>query len=65
MKYLGDGLYFEDDGYQVRLSTDRGGHTCEVFLDSTTLFAFFQRLEQSRGLKIKVERATHGETESD
>lgn len=38
--YLGDGLYASFDGYQIRLYTERGNGTHEVFLDSSTLVAF-------------------------
>lgn len=38
--YLGDGLYAAFDGYQVRLYTERGNGTHEVFLDDATLVKF-------------------------
>jgi hypothetical protein len=39
--YLGDGLYAEFDGYQVRLWASDGVRcTNEVFLDGTTMTTF-------------------------
>ena len=38
--YLGDGLYASYDGFQIRLYTERGNGTHEVFLDDRTLTAF-------------------------
>ena len=38
--YLGDGLYASHDGFQIRLYTERGNGTHEVFLDDSTLAAF-------------------------
>ena len=38
--YLGDGLYASWDGYQIRLYTERGDGTHEVFLDDATLAQF-------------------------
>jgi hypothetical protein len=53
-QYLGDGLYFEDDGYQVRLFCDRYSYTHEVYLDGPTLQQFFRVLGQSRELQFKI-----------
>ena len=52
--YLGDGLYGEDDGFQVRLFTERSEGVHEVYLDPHTLDSFFQWLERSRGIEIKI-----------
>lgn len=49
--YLGDGLYAEDDGYQVRLFTQEGN---EVFLDGSVLEALLKFIEKSRHVEIKV-----------
>ena len=38
--YLGDGLFADFDGWQIRLYTDRNGITHEVFLDFETGRAF-------------------------
>lgn len=38
--YLGDGLYASFDGYQIRIYTERGNGTHEVFLDDRVLEAF-------------------------
>lgn len=38
--YLGDGLYAESDGYQIRLYTDSMFEDDQVFLDPEVLTAF-------------------------
>ena len=43
-RYLGDGLYAEYDGHQIRLFTPQGE---EVFLDTST---FWDLLEYASGL---------------
>ena len=45
-EYLADGLYVEIDHGMIRLFTDRGGITHEVFLDHTTLQAFFNYIRK-------------------
>lgn len=44
--YLGDGLYFDYDGFQIRLWTDRMGYVHEVFLDDQTLKVFLLKIKQ-------------------
>jgi len=62
--YLGDGLYMEDDGYQISLHASNGMHdTNVVYLDTSTLQIFFKRIEQSRGLRITVEKQEDTENE--
>lgn len=51
-EYLGDGLYFEDHGFQLRLFTQHGN---EVFLDDSTLSCFFIHLQKAKNVKIKIE----------
>jgi hypothetical protein len=49
VEYLGDGLYAEYDGEQVRLFASDGDTTTnEVFLDSATLRAFLHFIEAVR-----------------
>lgn len=52
--YLGDGLYAEDQGFQFRLFTTEGFARDQVFLDNSTVDAFFRFIEKSRGVKITV-----------
>jgi hypothetical protein len=50
--YLGDGLYAEDEGHQIRLFCERENGTHEVFVgDLHLLFAF---IEKMRGVTITV-----------
>lgn len=45
--YLGDGLYYSYDGYQVRLFTHNGLYSeHEVFLESAVLDNFLRVIEQ-------------------
>lgn len=44
-QYLGDGLYVDYDGYQIRLWTEREHGIHEVFLDRTTLGSLMNYLE--------------------
>lgn len=45
--YLGDGLYAEFDGWQVRLYAHSGvSHTNEVFLEPDVLVSFLRYVEQ-------------------
>jgi hypothetical protein len=55
-KYLGDGAYVDDEGFQIRLWTDRSDGVHEVYLDSDALLTLFQFLERSRGLTIEVRK---------
>lgn len=59
--YLGDGLYAEEDGSEIRLFTNYGvGTAMEVFLDHPTLDAFFRFVERS---SMKVEQTTDTKVE--
>lgn len=60
-QYLGDGLFFDDDGEQVRLYTQRHYEVHEVFLDDRVLTAFLRALEKSRGLKLEFRTLTEDE----
>jgi hypothetical protein len=53
--YLGDGLYASFDGYQIRLYTERGDGTHEVFLDDRTL-AQFERFVADLRKRTKGQR---------
>lgn len=49
-EYLGDGLYAEFDGWQIRLFAHNGiSHTNEVFLEPSVLAAFFRYVEKLKG----------------
>lgn len=53
--YLGDGLYAEDDGFQIGVYANNGiADYSEVFFDPEVLDSFFIFIEKSRGLKITV-----------
>lgn len=55
-KYLGDGVYFEDHGFQIRLTTENGlGIQNEIFLDDSTFRALCLRIEESRRVKIDIQ----------
>jgi hypothetical protein len=57
--YLGDGLYVNDDGFQIGLFAPRGlGDVHEVYLEDSVLAAFFDFIRRSRGLNITVTRST-------
>jgi hypothetical protein len=60
--YLGDGLYAQDDGFQITLSTDRCGDEHFVCLDGPTLMAFIQFLQRSRSVNIKITKVESEET---
>lgn len=47
--YLGDGLYYSFDGYQVRLFTYNGIYSDnEVFLEPSVISALLQELKKNR-----------------
>lgn len=50
--YLADGVYADDDGCHVILTTD--GNT--IYLDTQVLSELFSYIEKARGVKIAVER---------
>lgn len=53
--YLGDGLYVQSNGYQIRLFTDRGAEGVhEVFLGISELSSFMRFLGCPKELIIKV-----------
>lgn len=56
--YLGDGLYFHYDGFQVWLTTLEG---MEVALEPNVLQEFFRALEGVYGCKIEVKKDSQGE----
>ena len=45
-EYLGDGLYVEDLGYQIRLHTERDGRVHEVYLDDHVLNNFLDYMKK-------------------
>lgn len=47
-RHLGDGLYAEYDGYQIKLWADRDGMRHEVYLDSGTALSFLEYVEVLR-----------------
>jgi hypothetical protein len=54
-RYLGDGLYASDEGFQFRLWASNGRETTnEVYLEDGALQGFFRFIEDTRGVKIKV-----------
>lgn len=60
-QYLGDGLFFEDDGYQIRLFTQRQFEVHEVFLDDRVLTTLLRAIEKSRDLKLEFRPLTEDE----
>ena len=54
--YIGDGVYAEYDGFQYRLSTDRGAETHEIFLDHQVLRQFFDYIEYAQNCTITLKR---------
>ena len=44
--YLGDGAYAEHEGVQVRLFTQRGGETVEIYLDPGALQLLVNAMRQ-------------------
>ena len=49
-EYLGDGLYAEYDGWQIRLYAHNGvSHTNEVFLEPDVLAAFQRYVTKLKG----------------
>lgn len=61
--YIGDGLYFSDDGYQIELKTKRMDYEHVVYMDSSVLRNFIMCVEKTRKLKITVERQEETESE--
>jgi hypothetical protein len=52
-EYLGDGLYAEFDGWQIRLYAHNGIHaTHQVFLEPETLAAFLRYIEKLKGATL-------------
>lgn len=52
-EYLGDGLYAEFDGWQIRLFAHNGiSHTNEVFLEPSVLTAFERYVANLKGRPI-------------
>ncbi len=56
-EYLGDGLYFKDDGWMITLYTTREfGQVHEVCLEPSVMENFFSMLEKSRNLKMEIKK---------
>lgn len=53
-RYLGDGLYASDDGYNIHLRAPRDGGDHYVSLEPEVLESFFHFVEKMRGVKITV-----------
>jgi hypothetical protein len=47
--YLGDGLYAEFDGFQIRLWCDRGDSIHEVYLEPDVVAEFLRYIERLKG----------------
>jgi hypothetical protein len=46
-RYLGDGVYIEFDGYQIKLTTSDGIHdTNTIYLEDQVLAAFLQYVKE-------------------
>lgn len=59
--YLGDGLYVEDRGYMIELTTHRAEEGLHwVALEDEVLQAFIDFVGKTRGLKITVEKLEPG-----
>lgn len=56
--YLGDALYADFDGYQIRLYTKNNGlgQDHEVFLEPKVMHEFFRYLEQIYSVKIDIKK---------
>jgi hypothetical protein len=53
--YLGDGLYADHDGFQIRLYASNGIETTnEVFLEPPVLGAFLKYLERVKNWSVVV-----------
>lgn len=56
-EYIGDGVYVQDQGFQLHLFTDYGsGPVEEIFLDDTVLHNLFRFIEFNRNVKITVQK---------
>lgn len=51
-EYLGDGLYAEFDGHQIRLWADVGDRIHEVYLEPDVLAAFLRYVERLKGASV-------------
>lgn len=59
--YLGDGLYAEFDGWQVRLWADRGPDGLhEVFLEPEVLVSFLRYVDQLKRYTQRIKDGTIG-----
>lgn len=54
--YLGDGLYAQDDGFNINLIAPREIGDHYVCMEPDVLQQFFKFVEKARNLKITVER---------
>ncbi len=55
-KYLGDGAYIEDHGYEYRIFCERSEGEHEVYLDGDAIDSLFRFLEKTRNIKITVSK---------
>lgn len=64
-EYLGDSVYIEDHGFQIRLTTENGfGPSNEIFLEDSVVYALFDFIQRSRGVEVRVIRKSKQEQES-
>lgn len=55
--YIGDSVYCEFDGFQIRLTTENGyGPSNEIFLEDQVVNALLRQIEKYYGVKITVEK---------
>lgn len=54
--YLGDGIYWEDTGDMITLSTQRESQKHFVCLENDVLLNFIKTLQLSRNVSIKITR---------
>lgn len=58
-EYLGDGLYVDFDGWQVRLWADRGPDgLSEVYLEPDVLVSFLRYVEKLKAYAAKMKGAS-------
>ena len=60
--YLGDGLYAEDEGDQIKLWCHRDYGIAEVYLGLSEVYLFFKFIEKAHGCKITVTKNESGDS---
>lgn len=55
--YLADGVYADNDGFQIVLTADSGGQTNTIYMEPNVFEALLRYAERFYGIEIKTDKS--------